>query len=130
MSSLKVFVVDDEQDNVDFLVAVLGGASFDPVGFTDGKAALEAMMQEAPALAILDIQMPNLNGFQLLKKMRDEDVLRDVPVIFLSAIGAVTGEEYDPDRIEKEYGVRPNAFVSKPIDEESLLSAIEAVRNP
>ena len=127
MAGQKIIVVDDEQDNVDFIMAILSDASIDAVGFTDGSEALEEMNRETPRLAILDVQMPVMNGFQVLKAMRDVEALTDVPVIFLSAIGAVTGEDYDPEVIEKKYGVRPNAFVSKPIDQDRVLAAIEDV---
>ena len=127
MSTDKVFIVDDEQDNIDFLEEILSETSFETVGFTDGNEALAEMKKDAPRLAILDVQMPAINGFQLLQAMREAEDLTEVPVIFLSAIGAVTGVDYDEDSIEKKYGVRPQAFIPKPIAHDKVLETIEQV---
>ena len=63
----------------------------------------------------LDLQMPDINGFQVLKAIRQVSRFDDVPVVLLSAVSAITGSEYCPETLEARYGVRPNAFVSKPV---------------
>jgi CheY-like chemotaxis protein len=78
-----------------------------------------------PDLLFLDVQMPGMNGFQVLKAMRARGALARVPVVLLSAIGSVTGENYDPDMIEERYGVRPDAFVPKPIEPGRVEAALE-----
>ena len=62
------------------------------------------------------LNSPGMNGFQVLKAIRETDSLSEVPVVFLSAISSVTNEVYGPDTIESKYGVRPDAFISKIID--------------
>ena len=115
MAVKKVFILDDEAENLAFLRAILEDAGCSVESADDGAAALAAMEAALPDMAFLDVQMPGMNGFQVLKAMRDHPALASVPVVLLSAIGAVTGEEYDPDSIEERYGVRPDAFVPKPI---------------
>jgi CheY-like chemotaxis protein len=124
MADKRVVIVDDEQDNVDFMVELLESEGLTARGYTDSEQALEAMRQERPDVAVLDVQMPGLNGFQMLTAIREDPGLASVPVVLLSAIGAVTGEEYTPERIASKYGVRPDAFLTKPIDPAVVTPAI------
>ena len=71
-------------------------------------------------MVFLDVQMPIMDGFQVLKGIREIYSIVNVLVVLLSAISAVTGDEYDPDMIQSHYGVRPDAFVSKPIKPDSV----------
>lgn len=127
MSTPKVFIIDDEQDNVDFVSAILAESPIETSGFTNGHIALEAMREDRPSLVILDVQMPVVNGFQVLKAMGDDDSLKAIPVVFLSAIGAVTGEDFSPDLIEQKYGVRPHAFIPKPIAHDKVLQTVQSI---
>jgi len=105
MTQKRVFIVDDEDANLAFLSAILTDAGCDVQAASDGQAALTSMEAAPPDLALLDVQMPGMNGFQLLAAMREREALATVPVVFLSAIGAVTGEDYDADSIELESDV-------------------------
>ena len=116
MAQQRVFILDDEADNLAFLGAIIEDAGYAVESEQEGAAALDRMDAAPPDLVFLDVQMPGMNGFQVLKAMRSREPLADVPVVLLSAIGAVTGEEYDPDTIEERYGVRPDAFMPKPIE--------------
>ncbi|MHC4487623.1 MAG: response regulator [Planctomycetota bacterium] len=120
MAHGKVFIIDDEDDNLAYLSEIITGAGYEAEAFSDGSEALIKMQAETPEMVFLDVQMPRMNGFQVLKAIRESDILAKVPVVLLSAISAVTGDEYDPDRIQAQYGVRPDAFISKPIRPEGV----------
>jgi two-component system cell cycle response regulator DivK len=120
MAHGKVFIIDDEDDNLAYLSEIITGAGYEAEAFSDGSEALIKMQVETPEMVFLDVQMPHMNGFQVLKAIRENDMLAKVPVVLLSAISAVTGDEYDPDRIQAQYGVRPDAFISKPIRPEGV----------
>ena len=77
-------------------------------------------------VVISDIQMPHMNGFQVLKAIRDEESLAEIPVVFLSAISSVTGENYNPDKIQAQYGVRPDAFMPKMIEPKAVRQQLDA----
>lgn len=126
MTSKRICIVDDEQDNLEFLQEILADTGCETCMHSDGAAALAAMREAPPSMAILDIQMPGMNGFQVLQAMREDAALARVPVVFLSAIGAVTGDDYSPEIIEQKYGVRPDAFIPKPIDPAAVQAAVDA----
>jgi CheY-like chemotaxis protein len=120
MSCDKVFIIDDEEDNLACLTEIITKEGLEVQAFSSGSDALAKMQTEVPAMIFLDIQMPGMNGFEVLKAIRQVDALLKVPVVFLSAISSVTGESYDPDTIQSKYGVRPDAFVPKLIEPDTI----------
>ena len=120
MSYEKIFVIDDEEDNCMCLKEIISLAGYEVETFCDSSEALAELKTTVPAMVFLDIQMPKMNGFEVLKKIRQIDSLSEVPVVFLSAISSVTGEDYDPDTIQSKYGVRPDAFISKTIEPKAI----------
>ena len=130
MASGTVFVVDDEPDSLTYVTEIVTGAGYPVEAVSDASEAVEKMKAAPPAMVFLDVQMPRMNGFQVLKAMREAAPLADVPVVLLSAMGAVTGEDYDPEKIHDQYGVRPDAFLSKPVDPEAVLGELNRFLAP
>lgn len=121
-----ILVVDDEHRMVQFISMNLDLEGFRVVSATNGYEALEKVTRELPDLVVLDIMMPDMDGFETLKKVRE---LSSVPVIFLS----VKNEEYD-----RVHGLDLGAddYLTKPFSPRELVSRIRAVlrrteaRNP
>jgi DNA-binding response OmpR family regulator len=114
----RVLVVDDDADIRLLLEELLRGAGYAVETAQDGRAALRAFHASPCDLVILDLSMPELDGFQTLERIRD---LSDVPVILLTAR---SGE------IDKVRGFRAGAddYVVKPFGRQELLMRIEALR--
>ena len=115
MAQAKVFVIDDEFEILAFMEQIITEAGHRVETFTDGNEAIKKMQALTPDIIFLDLQMPSINGFQVLRAIRQVSHFDDVPVVLLSAVSAITGSEYCPETLEARYGVRPNAFVSKPV---------------
>ena len=120
MARHKILIVDDDDDSVAYLSNIIGEAGYAVDTLPDGSAVVAQMQADPPDMVFLDIQMPRMNGFQVLKAIRKADELAGIPVIFLSAISSVTGERYDPDRIQAQYGVRPDGFMPKTVEPEAV----------
>jgi len=112
-----VLVVDDDDDIRMLLEELLRGAGYGVKTAQDGRAALRAFHENPPDLVVLDLSMPELDGFETLERLRD---LSDVPVILLTAR---SGE------IDKVRGFRAGAddYVVKPFGRQELLARIEAL---
>jgi len=112
-----ILVVDDEPRMVQFVSMNLDLEGFRVVSATNGYEALEKVTRELPDLVILDIMMPDMDGFETLKKIREVSTL---PVIFLS----VKGEEFD-----RVHGLDLGAddYMTKPFSPRELISRIRAV---
>jgi DNA-binding response OmpR family regulator len=113
----RVLVVDDDDDIRLLLEELLRGAGYAVDTAPDGRAALRAFHAEPADLVVLDLSMPELDGFETLERIRD---LSDVPVIMLTAR---SGE------IDKVRGFRAGAddYVVKPFGRQELLARIEAL---
>lgn len=83
----RLLVVDDEASIVELLTASLKYAGFDVVSANRGKDALRLVKEEQPDLVLLDVMMPSMDGFEVLRRMRADGI--DTPVLFLTAKDAV-----------------------------------------
>ena len=81
----RIYVVDDEPDMVELLATVLKGEGHEVETYTDGRAALARVLEEPPDLLLLDLMMPDLDGFELLKLLRLDSRGRHVVVLVVSA---------------------------------------------
>jgi len=117
LAGMKILVVDDEQRMIDFIRMNLELEHFQIFEATNGIQALDMVRKHIPDLIILDVMMPQLDGFQMLKMLRE---FSSVPVIMLTA----KGEEDDKVR-GLELGA--DDYVTKPFGARELMSRIKAV---
>lgn len=113
----SILVVDDESQIIKFIEMNLEDAGFRVISATNGYQALEKVTRELPDLVILDIMMPDMDGFETLKKIRE---ISSVPVIFLS----VRGQELD--RVQG-LDLGADDYMTKPFSPKELVSRIKAV---
>ncbi len=81
----KILVVEDESDIRELLVDILCDCGYDVVEAADGAAALVLVNQERPDIILLDVMMPVMDGFQVLKHLKGDPTTRTTPVIMVSA---------------------------------------------
>ncbi len=115
----NILVVDDNLDNLKLLVHMLkaGGYKVRPV--TGGELALKAVRRMPSDLILLDINMPDLDGYEVCRRLKADDRLKDIPVIFLSAFG----ETADKVRGFSAGGVD---YITKPFELEEVKARISA----
>lgn len=85
ISGAKILVVDDVPANLDILIATLESAGFSVLFATSGETALALATKEIPALILLDISMPGMDGIEVCRRLKSDRATRDTPVIFLTA---------------------------------------------
>jgi CheY-like chemotaxis protein len=122
----KVLVVDDEPDMRVFLTTLLETNGFKPLSAVDGREGLEMARKSKPSLIILDVMMPKESGITMYRELKLDPILKDVPVIMLSALSKKTFfhsqkilDEYKGERIPE-----PTAYIEKPPEPEEILGAI------
>jgi two-component system OmpR family response regulator len=117
----RVLVVDDEQHITELLAMALGYSGFDVERAHDGRAALAAIERHRPDLVLLDVMLPDLDGFEVARRVRqDEGARTPLPIIFLTA------RDTTDDKVE---GLRLGGddYVAKPFSVEELLERVKAV---
>ncbi len=85
MTNPRILVVDDEPFNVDYLQQELEDTGYETLSAMDGEEALDRVQTANPDLVLLDIMMPKMDGFQVLKRLKADPLTRDIPVIVISA---------------------------------------------
>ncbi|HLL65293.1 MAG TPA: response regulator transcription factor [Micromonosporaceae bacterium] len=118
MPQARLLVVDDEPDIVELLSATLRYAGFEVASATSGRQALEEARRFRPDLVLLDVMMPDLDGFEVLRRIRGEGAR--VPVLFLTARDATE------DKI-KGLTLGGDDYVTKPFSLSEILARINAV---
>lgn len=123
----KILIVDDEEDILEYLDTLFKDHGYTTVIARDGKEALEVMKKEKPDLVTLDIIMPRESGVRFYREVKEDDQLKDVPIIIITAL---TGWGYDPDGFHKfiksrKHVAPPEGFLSKPVDREELLRMVD-----
>jgi two-component system, sensor histidine kinase and response regulator len=86
----NILIVDDTPENLHILTQMLSAAGYRPRPVPSGSLALRAAAAEAPDLVLLDIRMPEMDGYEVCRRLKADPGLRDVPVIFLSALTDTT----------------------------------------
>ena len=115
----KILIVDDKTENLIALEKVLKEIEVDVVKATCGNEALKATLNHDLALAILDIQMPEMDGYELAEYLRSEGKTKNLPMIFLSA---VYSDEY---HVFKGYEAGAVDFITKPYNPYYLISKVK-----
>ncbi|WP_455509619.1 hybrid sensor histidine kinase/response regulator [Butyricimonas paravirosa] len=114
----KILVVDDVQSNVLLLKALLGREGFGIVYAMNGMEALEKVKSEHPDLILLDVMMPDMDGFEVAGRLKVEPEQAEIPIIFLTALN-------DSASVVKGFQLGANDFISKPFRREELLIRVE-----
>jgi DNA-binding response OmpR family regulator len=120
--SKKILVVDDEDDILHFLELVLREKGYDVATASGGHEALTKAQLEQPNLILLDIMMPQMDGWEVLKLLRVDEETADIPVAMLSA------RTEAKDRVQ---GLQEGAidYICKPFSLQDLLVKIETIFN-
>jgi len=114
----KILIVDDREENLYALEKVLGKVDADIIKATSGNDALIACLNHEFALAILDVQMPGMDGYELAEFIRAEEKARHVPIIFMSAVYS------DDYYVFKGYDAGGVDYMVKPYNPTVLLSKV------
>jgi putative two-component system response regulator len=91
LTGCNILVVDDSESNIDILVEALGH-EYEVSVAMDGETALEDVADKKPDLILLDIMMPGMDGYEVCRRIKADDLTRDIPIIFLTAKDEVADE--------------------------------------
>jgi len=114
----KVLIVDDSQAEVHLMQSMLQQGGFHSVGISDPTRIEDAIEEERPNVILLDVVMPQRNGFQACRELKSQDTYSQIPVIL------VTSRSSPSDRYWGEQQ-GANGWVAKPFTSEELLNAVK-----
>ena len=103
----KILIAEDERDIRDLISFTLRFAGHDVIATSNGEEALEKALLEIPDLILMDVRMPRMTGYDACKRMKAEESIRQIPVVFLSAKGQESEVHQGLDAGAVEYILKP-----------------------
>ncbi|MBO7051310.1 MAG: response regulator [Prevotella sp.] len=116
-SKVNILVVDDIPLNVLLVKKMLQPLGFSTEEAEDGVVAMEMISREKPDLILLDLMMPRMNGFEVLRRLRADEATKSIPVIILSALNS-------NDDVAKGIAMGAEDYITKPIIMERLQNSV------
>ena len=116
--SKKVLIVDDEEDIVETIKFVLEAQGYDCLCAYDGEAGLKKAKEKNPDLMVLDVMMPNINGFKISRLLEFDAKYKNIPIIMLTA-----RSQKEDKMIGEETGA--DLYMTKPFDIEELVNNVK-----
>jgi len=114
-----ILVVDDNPENLRLLMEVLEGQKYQTKLARSGELALASAVEEVPDLVLLDINMPEMDGFEVCDRLKAEEATRNVPIIFISALNQTDDKVAALNRGGVDY-------ITKPFQVEEVLARVES----
>jgi putative two-component system response regulator len=115
---MTVMVVDDIPDNLNLLKEMLNSKNYRVVTFPNGQMALNAAARNRPDIILLDINMPEMNGFEVCERLKADELLKDIPVLFISALNEIS------DKL-KAFSAGGVDYITKPFRFEEVHARVE-----
>ena len=113
----KILVVDDDPKALLLMDAMLKPHGYDVVLVNHGRLTIQTARKEKPDLILLDIMMPELDGYTILNKIRKDETLKNIPVVMVTAL------ELDGNKVfASECGA--SAYITKPINSRQLIETV------
>lgn len=117
----KVVCIEDEPEMIDLIRIILRRAGFDIIGAVGGEEGLKAIRAHKPDLVLLDLMMPDIDGWEVYRQMKAEESLKDIPVIVVTAKG------HSIDRVLGLHIAEVDGYIVKPFNADELLSNVNKV---
>ncbi len=119
-SKSTIMVVDDNPQNLELLQAYLEDLGCEVISAVDGVEAMQAVADHSPDLILLDIMMPKMSGFEVCRRLKEDQATADIPVVMVTALNEL-GD------IERAVAAGTDDFLSKPINKLELLTRVKSL---
>jgi DNA-binding response OmpR family regulator len=116
-----VVCIEDEPEMIDLVKLILGRKGFDLVGAVGGREGLETVRKLKPDLVLLDLMMPDMDGWEVYQQMKADDELKNIPVI------VVTAKAQSIDKVLGLHIAKVDDYVTKPFGPQELLQSVNKV---
>lgn len=116
-----ILCIEDEPEMIDLMRLILGRRGFEVKGATGGVEGLNKIRQEPPDLVLLDLMMPDMDGWEVYQQMKADEKTRNIPVI------VVTAKAQSIDKVLGLHIAKVDDYISKPFSPQELMSSVEKV---
>jgi DNA-binding response OmpR family regulator len=120
-SAKRVVYVEDEPEMIDLVRLILGRKGFEVIGANGGREGLATIRQQLPDLVLLDLMMPDMDGWDVYQQMKSEEKTRNIPVI------VVTAKAQNIDKVLGLHIAKVDDYIAKPFSPQELVESVEKV---
>jgi DNA-binding response OmpR family regulator len=120
-STKRILCIEDEQAMIDLIRLILSRRGFDVRGANSGEEGLEIIRKEHPDLILLDLMMPDMDGWEVYQKMKADEAIKNIPVI------VVTARAQSIDKVLGLHIAKVDDYISKPFTPQELLNSVDNV---
>lgn len=117
----KVVCIEDEPEMIDLVKLILGRKGFQVIGANGGREGLALIERERPNLVLLDLMMPDMDGWEVYQQMKAREDMKTIPVII------VTAKAQSIDRVLGLHIAKVDDYITKPFGPQELLESVERV---
>jgi two-component system response regulator VicR len=117
----RLVYVEDEREMIDLVRLILGRRGFEVIGANGGRDGLETIRRELPDLVLLDLMMPDMDGWDVYQQMKADEATRNIPVV------VVTAKAQSIDKVLGLHIAKVDDYISKPFSPQELTESVEKV---
>ena len=120
-TSKRVVCIEDEPEMIDLVKLILSRKGYQVIGAMGGREGLEAIAREKPDIVLLDLMMPDMDGWEVYQKMKANDGTKSIPVI------VVTAKAQSIDKVLGLHIAKVDDYITKPFGPQELIDSIDKV---
>jgi DNA-binding response OmpR family regulator len=117
----RVVCIEDEPEMIDLVRLILGRKGFEVIGANGGVEGLEAVRREKPDLVLLDLMMPDMDGWEVYQQIKADEALRHIPIV------VVTAKAQSIDKVLGLHIAKVDDYITKPFGPQELLESIAKI---
>lgn len=117
----KIICIEDEPEMIDLVKLILSRYGYEVIGANGGRAGLEAIQTHKPDLILLDLMMPDMDGWEVYQQMKADDEMKNIPVV------VVTAKAQSIDKVLGLHIAKVDDYITKPFGPDDLRKSIERI---
>jgi two-component system response regulator VicR len=116
-----IICIEDEMEMIDLIRIILGRRAFEVTGANGGREGLRMVREKHPDLVLLDLMMPDMDGWEVYQQMKADEATRNIPVI------VVTAKAQNIDKVLGLHIAKVDDYIAKPFSPQELLASVEKI---
>jgi len=117
----RIVCVEDEAEMIDLIRLILSRRGFEVIGADGGKMGLDVIREQKPDLILLDLMMPDMDGWEVYQQIKADEAIKDIPVI------VVTAKAQSIDKVLGLHIAKVDDYISKPFSPQELIDSVDQV---
>ena len=117
----KIVCIEDEREMIDLVKLILSRYGYEVIGADGGRSGLETIRNHKPDLVLLDLMMPDMDGWEVYQQMKADEEMKDIPVV------VVTAKAQSIDKVLGLHIAKVDDYITKPFGPEELRASIERI---